>query len=67
MAGYKPCFPWEVIAKLLCDDNSNAKPLQYVQNKTSQKLKLSVTVYIEMFFMKCFFFQRFHKSLSENP
>ena len=23
-AGYKPRFPWKIIAKLLCDDNLNA-------------------------------------------
>ena len=24
VAGYKPCFTWEIIKKLLGDDNSNA-------------------------------------------
>ena len=24
-AGYKPCLLWEIIAKLLCHDNSNAE------------------------------------------
>ena len=25
VAGYKPCFIQEIIAKLLCDENSNAE------------------------------------------
>ena len=32
-AGYRPCFAQEIIAKLLCDDNSNAETLLKNQAK----------------------------------
>ena len=32
-AGYRPCFAREIIAKLLCEDNSNAETLLKNQTK----------------------------------